>query len=129
MGRRLLFVLGLACAAYGGWIVHHESAINRVCNAEVADPTRGFTISPQCLNIVWPYSEGFSLMLLGAILVFAALMWSRRVMSGEAQYRKDLKAGRYSRANDYMNAYNFNIQLPHKVGAGQRPPPGLPPRE
>jgi len=121
MGRRLLFVLGLVCTAYGGWIVHHEGTINRICNAEVANPSRGLTISSQCLNIVWPYSEGFMLMLFGAILVFAALMLTRRVMSGERQYMKDLKAGKYSRENDYKNAYNFNLQLPtNKVGAGSR---------
>jgi len=120
MGRRLLFVLGLLFAAYGGWIVQHEGTINRLCNAEVTHPSQGFTVSAQCLNIVWPYSEGFLLMLFGAILVFAALMLTRRVMSGERQYMKDLKAGKYSRENDHMNAYNFNIQLPIKVGAGRR---------
>jgi len=119
MGRRLFFVLGLVCAAYGGWVVHHEEAINRLCNAEVTDPSRGFVVSSRCLNIVWPYSEGFLLMLLGAILVFAGLMLTRRVMAGERQYMKDLKAGRFSRDNDHANAYNFNIQLPHNVGAGR----------
>ena len=119
MGRRLLFVLG----SYGGWIVHHESAINRMCNAELTRSSSGYSVSPQCLSIVWPYSEGFVLVLLGAILVFAALLWTRRVMAGERQYMKDLRAGKYDRENDHMNAYNFNIQVPNKVGAGRRPSP------
>ena len=102
-------------------MVHHESAINRMCNAELTRPSQGYSVSPQCLGIVWPYSEGFVLVLLGAILVFAALLLTRRVMAGERQYMKDLRAGKYDRENDHMNAYNFNIQLPNKVGAGRRP--------
>ncbi len=120
MGRRVLFVLGLACAVYGGWLVHHETALNNACNAEVANPTHGTSISSQCLNIVWPYSEGFVLILLGAIFVFAALMLTRRVMAGEHQYLKDIKAGKYDRGVDHLNSYNFNIQIPRVSVASGR---------
>jgi len=112
MGRRLIFVLGLVCAAYGGWIVHHESAINATCNAAVAHPVNGFIVPTECLNVVWPYSEGFALLILGCVFVFAGLILTRRVMSGERQYLKDLKAGKYDRANDHLNAYNFNLTAP-----------------
>jgi hypothetical protein len=122
MGRKILFVLGLVSAAYGGWMVHHEGAINARCNADVANPGKGFTISSQCLNIVWPYSEGFLLLIFGAIFVFAGLMLTRRVMAGEHQYMKDLKAGKYNRENDHLNAYNFNIQIPNvRIGARSHP--------
>jgi hypothetical protein len=112
MGRRLFFVLGLVAAAYGGWLVHHEEALNSYCNGEVSNPTHGFVIPSKCLNIVWPYAEGFALLIVGAIFVFAALMLTRRVMAGEHQYMKDLKAGKYDRENDHHNAYNFNLQIP-----------------
>lgn len=121
MGRKVLFLLGLVSAVYGGWLVRHEGHINAMCNAQVTHPKDGFIISSQCLNVVWPYSEGFALILLGAIFVFAALMLTRRVMAGEHQYMKDLKKGKYSRENDHLNAYNFNIQIPNvkiHVGAG-----------
>jgi hypothetical protein len=102
-------------------MIHHEGAINSACNSNVLDPQHGFIVSSQCLNIVWPYSEGFILVIGGAIFVFAALMLTRRVMSGERQYMKDLKAGKYSRENDHLNAYHFNIQIPNvKIGAGAR---------
>ena len=118
MGRRILFFLGLAFAATGGWIVHHETSVSNACNAQVANPDHGFSVSPQCLNIVWPYSEGFLLLLGGAIFVFAALMLTRRVMAGEHQYMKDLKAGKFDHENDHLNAYNFNLSMPRvKVGA------------
>ena len=121
MGRRLLFLLGLAAAVCGGLVVQREGKLNAYCNAVVARPSHGFTIPPKCVNIVWPYAEGFCLVILGAIFVFAALMLSRRVMSGERQYMKDLKAGKYSRENDHNNSYNFNIQVPTvKIGSGAR---------
>ncbi len=121
MVRKILFVLGLACAVAGGWMVHHMTAVNDACNAQLVDPPHGATVSAQCLNIVWPYSEGFVLLLAGAIFVFAALMLTRRVMAGEHQYMKDLKAGKYNRENDHLNAYNFNIQIPNvRVGVGSR---------
>jgi hypothetical protein len=112
MGRRLLFVLGLVAAAFGGWLVHHEEALNSFCNGEVSNPTHGFAIPSNCLNIVWPYAEGFALLIAGVIFVFAALMLTRRAMAGEHQYMKDLKAGKYDRENDHRNAYNFNLQVP-----------------
>jgi hypothetical protein len=112
MGRRLLFILGLVSAAYGGWLVHHEGALNTYCNAEVADPTHGMTVPARCVNIVWPYAEGFFFAVMGAVFVFAALVLTRRVMAGERQYMKDLKAGKYSRENDHHNAYNFNTKKP-----------------
>ena len=122
MGRRLLFVLGLVSAAYGGWLFFHERAMNAWCDSAVSDPQQGFAINPQCLNIVWPYAGGFLLVITGALLIFAALMLTRRVMSGEHQYMKDLKAGKYNRENDHHNSYNFNPQLPTvKIGAGSRP--------
>ena len=118
MGRRILFVLGLVFAATGGWIVHHETSISDMCNAQVANPDHGFSVSPQCLTIVWPYSEGFLLLLGGAIFVFAARMLTRRVMAGEHQYMKDLKAGKFDHENEHLNAYNFNLSMPQvKVGA------------
>ena len=120
MGRRLLFVLGLVCASAGGWIIQHEGAINNACNAQATNPARGVTVSASCLNIVWPYSEGFALLIVGAIFVFAGLMLTRRVMAGERQYMKDLKAGRYDRENDHRNAYHFNLQVPTRVGATSR---------
>ena len=121
MGRRLLFVLGLVSAAYGGWLFNHERTLNAWCNSAVADPRQGFTINAKCLNIVWPYAEGFLLVIVGALLIFAALMMTRRVMSGEHQYLKDLKAGKYNRENDHNNSYNFDLQLPTvKIGAGSR---------
>jgi hypothetical protein len=120
MVRKVLFVLGLACAVVGGWTVHHMGALNNACNAQVADPKSGFTVSSQCLNIVWPYSGGFVLLLAGAIFVFAGLMLTRRVMAGEHQYMKDLKAGKYSRENDHLNAYNFSVQMPRpRLGSAQ----------
>jgi hypothetical protein len=112
MGRRLLFVLGLVGAVYGGWLVHHEGHINTLCNAEAANPSSGFSVSPQCLNIVWPYAEGFLLLIAGAIFVFAALIWSRRVMAGERRYLKDVRAGKFDRENDHMNSYNFTLKIP-----------------
>lgn len=129
MGRRLLFVLGLICAATGGWIVHREGAINSACNAQVTNPSRGFTVSASCLNIVWPYSEGFALLILGAVFVFAGLMLTRRVMAGERQYMKDLKAGRYDRENDHHHAYHFNLQVSTRIGASPRTDAGEPPSE
>ena len=87
-------------AVYGVWLVHHEEALNSSRSAEVANPTHGFTIPSQCLNIVWPYAEGFVLLIAGAIFVFAALILTLRVMSGERQYLKDVKAGKYDREND-----------------------------
>ncbi|MBW4029920.1 MAG: hypothetical protein HIU57_04480 [Acidobacteria bacterium] len=117
MGRRLLFVLGLIFAAAGGWIVHHEGAINNACNAQITNPSRGFMVSASCLNIVWPYSEGFALMLLGAVFVFAGLMLTRRAMAGERQYMKRLKAGRYDSENNHRNADHFNSQFPDRIGA------------
>ncbi|HEY5303644.1 MAG TPA: hypothetical protein VIJ86_06260 [Acidimicrobiales bacterium] len=130
MVRRLLFVLGLACAVYGGWMVHHETSLNDACNAQVANPAHGLSVSSQCLNIVWPYSEGFVLILAGAIFVFAALMLTRRVMAGEHQYMKDLKAGKYNRDNDHLNSYNFNIQIPRaSMGAGRADWRHAPPNE
>ena len=112
MGRRLLFILGLVSAAYGGWLVHHEGVLTAYCNAVVANPTHGLTVPAKCLPIVWPYAAGFSFTVVGAIVVFAALVWTRRVMAGEHQYLKDLKAGKYSRENDYLNAYNFTAKHP-----------------
>ena len=112
MGRRLLFILGLMSSAYGAWLFHHESVLNTRCNASIANPTRGITVSSQCMNVVWPYAEGFGLIILGAVLVLAGLTWSRRAMAGERQYMKDLKAGKYSRENDHLNAYNFNTKIP-----------------
>ena len=112
MGRRLLFILGLFSAAYGGWVVHHEVALNNFCNAQSVNPTQGFVFSPQCLNIVWPYSEGFALLILGAVLVVGALVWSRRTMAGERQYLKDLRAGKFTRDNDHLNSYNFPARAP-----------------
>src|SRR5580692_3252794 len=106
MVRRLFFVLGLACAVYGGWMVHHETSLNDACNAQVTNPAHGLSVSSQCLNIVWPYSEGFVLILAGAIFVFAALMLTRRIMAGEHQYMKDLKAGKFNRDVDHLNSYN-----------------------
>ena len=118
MLRRILFVLGLASAVYGGWLIHHEDKINTACNANIIDPKRGFTVSAQCLNIVWPYSVGFISVILGGLLVFAALMISRRVMSGERQYMKDLKSGKYSHENDHLNAYHFHLQMPRRLPTG-----------
>lgn len=86
-------------------------------------------MSASCLNIVWPYSEGFALMILGAVFVFAALMLTRRVMAGERQYMKDLKAGRYDRENDHRNAYHFNLQVPTRTGALPRADQGEPPSD
>jgi hypothetical protein len=120
MARRILFFLGLVCAATGGWIVQHETTISNMCNAQVANPAHGFSVSPQCLNIVWPYSSGFLLLLGGAVFVFAALMLTRRVMAGEHQYMKDLKAGKFDHENDHLNAYNFNLSMP-RVKVGARP--------
>ena len=120
MGRRLLFVLGLIGAATGGWIVHHEKAISDACNAAAMNPSSGITVSPTCINIVWPYSEGFALLIVGAIFVFAGLMLTRRVMSGERQYMKDLRAGRYDRENDHLNAHHFNLQHRPQVGVARR---------
>ena len=129
MGRRLLFVLGLICAAAGGWIVHHEGALNNACNSQVTNPSRGFAVSASCLNIVWPYSEGFGLLILGAVFVFGGLMLTRRVMAGEHQYIKDLKSGRYDRENDHRNAYHFNLQIPTRIGAMPRVDKGESPPE
>ncbi|MDH2903592.1 MAG: hypothetical protein PXZ08_06550 [Actinomycetota bacterium] len=120
MGRRLLFILGLVSAAYGGWVVHRESALNAYCNAAVAGPARGLTVPSRCLSIVWPYAEGFFFAVLGALFVFAALLLTRRVMSGERQYMKDLRAGKYSRENDHLNAYNFNKSPTVRVSAAAR---------
>lgn len=128
MARRLLFLLGLVAAAYGGYIVHHEQVINNLCNAELANPSDNFTVSSQCLNIVFPYSEGFVLMLVGAVLTFAALVWSRRVMAGERKYLKDVRAGKYDRENDHLNAHHFNLQKPN-AAASRRPTSFEPPRE
>lgn len=110
MGRRLLFILGLVFAAYGGWLVHREGALNAYCNAVVANPAHGITVPAKCLTIVWPYAEGFFFTVAGAIVVFAALVRTRRVMAGEHQYLKDLKAGKYSRENDHLNAHNFTTK-------------------
>ena len=112
MIRRILFLLGLVSAVYGGWIIHGENSINRLCNANMVNPRQGVIVSTRCLNIVWPYSEGFIAVIGGGLMVFAALMLTRRVMSGERQYMKDLKAGRYSRENDHLNSYNFSLQKP-----------------
>ncbi len=112
MGRRVLFILGLMFSTYGGWLFHHESVLNARCNAIVTSPTRGTMVPAQCVDIVWPYAEGFALIILGAVLVLAGLMWSRRAMAGEHQYMKDLKAGKFSRENDHLNAYNFNTKIP-----------------
>jgi hypothetical protein len=121
MGRRLLFFMGLIFASYGGWMVHHESRINASCNTALANNSRGLAVSSQCLNIVWPYCEGFVLLVAGALFVFGGLLWTRRIMAGEHQYLKDLKNGKYSRENDHLNSYNFNIKLPSiKIGAGAR---------
>lgn len=120
MARKILFVLGLTCAVVGGWTLHHMTAVNDACNAQIADPRTGSTVNSRCLNIIWPYCAGFVLLLAGAIFVFAALMVTRRVMAGEHQYMKDLKAGKYSRENDHRNAYNFNIQMPRpRLGSTQ----------
>jgi hypothetical protein len=99
-------------AAYGGWRVHHVEVLNNFCNAEVANPTHGFVIPAQCVNIVWPYAEGFALLIAGAVFVFAGLILTRRMMSSERQYLKDLKAGKYDRDNDHHNADDFNLQIP-----------------
>ena len=112
MGRRLFFILGLASAVYGGWVVHHEVGLNNFCNAQLVSPKQGFVFSPQCLNIVWPYSEGFALLIIGAVLVVGTLVWPRRTMAGERQYLKDLRAGKFSRANDHLNSYNFPARTP-----------------
>ena len=116
----MLFVLGLIGAAAGGWIVHHEKAISDACNAAAMNPSSGVTVSPTCINIVWPYSEGFALLIVGSIFVFAGLMLTRRVMSGERQYMKDLRAGRYERENDHLNAHHFNLQRRPQVSAARR---------
>lgn len=112
MGRRLLFVLGLLSAVYGGWLVHREGALNAYCNAEMSNPAHGITVPARCVDIVWPYAEGFLFTVVGATFVFAALILTRRVMAGERQYMKDLKAGKYSRDNDHLNAYNFATKNP-----------------
>ncbi len=109
MWRRLFFLIGLASAVYGGWLVHHEQRINDACNANTIDPKNGVTVSSQCLNVVWPYSAGFLCLILGGLCVFAGLMLSRRVMAGERQYMKDLKSGKYSHENDHLNAYHFHL--------------------
>jgi hypothetical protein len=119
MGRRLLFVLGLGCAATGGWIVHHEGAINNACNASLTTSSPGTVVSAQCLGVVWPYAEGFALVIVGAILVFAGLMVTRRVMSGERQYMKDLKAGAYDRDNDHRHDYHLTRQRAPGVGGAR----------
>lgn len=116
-----MFVLGLASAVYGGWLVHREGALNSYCNAAVAHPVRGFSVPARCLNIVWPYAEGFVFAVLGGLLVLAGLLLTRRSMAGERRYMKDLKAGRYSRDNDHLNAYNFTLQRP-RAATDSAPP-------
>lgn len=112
MGRRLLFILGLGSAALGGWLLHHEGVLNARCNDDVAHSTQSTSTTSQCIDIIWPYAEGFLFLVLGALLVFSAMLLTRRVMSGERQYMKDVKAGKYSRENDHLNAYNFNTKKP-----------------
>ena len=122
--RRLLLLLGLAAAVYGGWLIHHEGAINSACNNNVIDPKGGLSVSSQCLNIVWPYSEGFILLVGGAVCTLASIIWSRRVMAGERRYMKDLKSGKFSRENDHLNSYNFTLQKsPVKSGNDWRREP------
>ena len=110
MGRRLLLLVGLATAIYGGWLVHREGAVNVACDNNVLDPRGGLSVSSKCLNIVWPYAEGFVLLIGGAICVLAALVWSRRVMAGERRYLKDVRAGKFNHENDHLNSYNFTPQ-------------------
>ena len=108
MFRRLLLVLGLAGAAYGGWLVHHEQGINDACNANIVDPKRGVTVSSQCLNIVWPYGLGFACLILGVLFVTAGLLMTRRIMSGERQYLRDLRAGKFDHENDHLNSLHLS---------------------
>lgn len=112
MMRRLLFLVGLAATVYGGWLVHREGAINVACNSNEISAKGGIIVSAQCVNIVWPYAEGFILLIGGAFLVLTALIWSRRAMAGERKYLRDVRAGKFSRENDHLNAHNFNLQKP-----------------
>ncbi len=112
MGRRLLFVLGLASAIYGGWLVHREGTLNAYCNALASRPTLGFSVPPRCPDIGGPDAGGFVFAVLGGLFVFAGLVLTRRTRAGERRYLKDLKAGRYSRENDHLNAHHFNLQRP-----------------
>jgi hypothetical protein len=117
--RRIFFLAGLAGVSYGGWLLHREHGVSTLCNSRVFNPKSGVFVPVRCYNEVWPYSIAFGALILGLLCFLAALLITRRVMSGERQYLRDMRAGKFDRENDHLHALNLTVTTPRHPVEGR----------
>jgi len=99
MFRRACFVIGFALM---GWaVVVIRAAHVQALRCSSTDVTKATNIlSGSCTQSTWPYLQGFALLIGGALLIIMGLALGSSRSSNERkmerQYRKDLKAGKFT---------------------------------
>ncbi|MDE3065627.1 MAG: hypothetical protein KGJ36_08145 [Acidobacteriota bacterium] len=77
--RRLFALVGLAAIVVGGVSLHHSQAVANACSsAELRLPTGRFGTSRSCMNTVSQEYLWFALIMIGAVVLGAALLMINR---------------------------------------------------
>ncbi len=87
MLRGIAVILGLATMVFGAKLIATDHSKDAVCNASHGHYS-ALGMNSDCLNVVSSYFAGFALVVVGLLVVVAALVMKKRLeKSGRTQQR------------------------------------------